>query len=105
VDKTQVDGCNLYTKPRLLIMQSNYSQRNMEFTELLKLRAVLLCYLRLYTIAFNIAGQVYEQRLVSLGYEHHDTQRALSHVRDLAENCEEGQSVEAFGSCISFVST
>ncbi|EAT82075.1 hypothetical protein HBH56_105270 [Parastagonospora nodorum] len=84
------------------IIQSNHAQTNMEFTELLELRAVLLHCLELYTIAIGVTGQVYEQRLVPLGYEHHHTQRELSHVRDLAENCEQGQSVEAFGSCVPF---
>jgi tetratricopeptide (TPR) repeat protein len=87
------------------IMQSTHGQTNVEFIDVLELRAVLLHCLELYTIALDVAGQVYEQRLISLGYEHHDTQRALSHVRDLAENCEEEQIVEAFDSCVPFVST
>jgi tetratricopeptide (TPR) repeat protein len=75
------------------------------YIEALEFHSILLHWMQMYAIALDVAGQVYEQRLISVGYAHYDTQRALSHVRDLAENCEEEQSTEAFGPCILAITT
>jgi hypothetical protein len=67
-----------------------------EFLEALEFRAILLHCMQMYAAALEIAGHVYETRLISLGYENGATQRVLSHVRDLAENCEEERVMVTF---------
>ncbi|KAH7068393.1 hypothetical protein BKA63DRAFT_570491 [Paraphoma chrysanthemicola] len=79
-------------------IQSAYGPVHTELVEALEFRAILLHCLELYTAAMAIAAQAYEQRLITCGYHHDDTQRVLSHFRDLAENCEEEQTMVLFPS-------
>lgn len=85
-------------------LRSSEEQNHKEILEALQFRAILLQCMQRYVDALQIALQIYRQRRFSLGYQHEHTQKALSHVRDLAEDCEEQRSIEAFSSCGSAIS-
>jgi tetratricopeptide (TPR) repeat protein len=84
-------------------MRATYGTSYDGWIEALEFRAILLHYLEEYAAALNIANQVYRRRLTMCGYGHDDTQRALAHVRDLAEDCDEQRSVEALNSCLAAI--
>ncbi|KAH8722581.1 hypothetical protein GQ44DRAFT_711687 [Phaeosphaeriaceae sp. PMI808] len=77
-------------------LKLTYGTGHEEFLVALEFHAILLHCLQMHAAALRVAKQVYKQRLRSSGYEHDDTQRVLSHVRDLAEDFEEEQVVNAF---------
>jgi tetratricopeptide (TPR) repeat protein len=84
-------------------MRATYGTSYAGWIKALEFRAILLHYLEEYAAALKIANQVYRRRLSMCGYGHGDTQRALAHVRDLAEDCEEQRSVEALNSCLAAI--
>jgi tetratricopeptide (TPR) repeat protein len=78
------------------LLKSKYGSRHTESIDAMEFRAILLHCLQKYFTALEVATFVYDARHDTLGYDHADTQRSLSHVRDLAENCEEESSMGRF---------
>ncbi|KAF2818651.1 hypothetical protein CC86DRAFT_155066 [Ophiobolus disseminans] len=77
-------------------MQTIYGPGHEYVLEALEFHATILHYMQMYAAALDVIGKVYQQRLISDGYYHDDTQRVLSHLRDLAEDREEEQAMEGF---------
>jgi tetratricopeptide (TPR) repeat protein len=86
-------------------IRSIYGPGHEKFLGVLEFHAILLHCLKLYAAALDVASQVYEQRLISFGYMHCDTQSTLAHMRDLIENCEEERSIAALNPLVAATAT